>query len=165
MEGVKTVSEIAKDLGTNRQKIWRIVRALDIKERFKDGNRAVILDEDVTRIRAEFLRIHEKAQSVHSDRRTDNAEKDTASRSDTAAAVEVAVLEAQLKGKDELLAVKDEIIADLKQRLDTMQHNYDELNTRFAETQKQSSAQLIAMARPKLLERIKEVFKPSGAIY
>ena len=178
MEGVKTVSEIAQDLGTNRQKIWRIVRSLNIQERFKDGNKATIADEDVTRIRAEFLRINEKAERTRADRHTDNGERYTASRSDTTAA---AILEERLKAKEELLTAKDEIIADLRRQLEEQQRQADKTqstienlqatNTKQLETINELTAAikaaqdnqrgnilLMAANKPRLLDKIKAVF-------
>ena len=155
MEELRTMSQIADELNLNRSKTWRIIQKLGIRERSMNGTAKLYTNNDFERIKAE-------AAGTTSTKAA--ADRSNANERPNDRTTNVQILAAQLRGKDELLAYKDEIIADLRQQLETMQRNYDQLNERFAETQKINTAQLIAMTRPKLLERIKEVFKPSGVI-
>ena len=170
MEGVKTIREIADLLGTNRQKVWRIVRSLDIKERFSDGNRHMIADEDIPSIRSEFIRLSDKGADGQADKPVKAAEpsrsdKDGSDQAEKEA--KITILEERISLKDELIAEKDKRIAELKaeiekdsRMIEDLQKTIQDQAAALLKSQETLQGQMLleAAKKPKLLERIKSHF-------
>ena len=153
MEEVKTMTQIAEELKINRAKAWRIIQKLGIRECSTSGTAKLYDSSAFERIKAEAAGVESKKAPA----------KPLFDYSEINKANEQRI--ADIKANYErLIAAKDETIEELRRQVAQTQSNYDELNRRFAEAQQAERAHIITMTRPKLLDRIKEVFKPSGII-
>ena len=169
MDNLKSVNDIAKALGTNKPKVWRIIRSLGISERSTNGNRTLYAEEDINRIRAEFLRLQDGKPNVHTNDRTNDLKSTEKTESTSRPEIDLEQIKKQVREetKEEvkvyyemLIKEKDKRIDELKESLEKANDQIDELNETRKRDQSIIQAQLLTIAstKPRLIDRIKSHF-------
>ena len=157
MEGLKSVSQIAKELGTNKSKVWRIIHSLNVHERLADGNKKLFADDDINRIRAEFIRLSEGVPNVRPNERTDEPKQ-------TPKADRFEEPDRLKETYEERLAAKDEIILELRRQIESERQRNDQLTELLRNEQEnlrqqqQSMMILAAASKPRLMDKVKSFF-------
>ena len=183
MEG-KTVSQIAHEIGTNRHVIYRIIKKLNCSPvdcSQTDTNGASGTEQGANNpLRygaSEVERIRDTYAIMQANKPTETDSKTASSKNEHREEItsSVQILEERVKNREEMLAYKDETIADLRRQLEEKQRQADslqaanakqletiqELTAAIRDAQETQRGQMLMLAatKPKLLDRIKAHFQ------